>query len=262
MPDYDLAAPYDELVRKLVRLLNPAWIKRQRHQPVNSRHVVVRWLQEARALPGRAASAHGNPQFFSGPPSGELQEIIAFAIDVDIVQRVAPLPSELKKRLRDPREYQGVRYELAAAATVARAGLPIVWQPAKIGGPEFWADIPGTGERLAVEAKSRRRAGAIHEPGSHESTRYLADVAELLSKAEKKQVQGRPLIIFIDLNLEDRPDVNGEPAWMPQIRDDAHALARRMAQPELTPALQSLADFHFYDWTPHDGARLRQPLPR
>ena len=44
--------------------------------------------------------------------------------------------------------------------------------------------------------------------------------------------------------------------------DDAHALARRMATPGLAPEIQRVADRHFYDWTPQDGARLRQPLPR
>jgi hypothetical protein len=245
MLEYRLAPPHDQLLNRLMAFLNPRWIDRERSKPSPVQHVVARWIHEIQAFPGRYSPLHAGGEVFTGPASGELQELIGLAIDVDIVQTTAPVPRLMVERLRDRHEFQGARYELLAAATILRAGIPIVWQEAKAGGPEFWAYVRGTGQRLAVEAKSRRRVGALHQHGTRDSRSYLADVSHLLRDAEQKSVDECPLIVFVDLNLEDRPDTDGEPAWMPQIRDLMKRFDNAREQPKFALAIFSNFAWHY-----------------
>src|ERR1700682_209040 len=218
MSEYGVGPPFDRPVTGLIKLLTPEWIEQQYRQPPKRRHLLVRWLGEMMASAKPTAEGAGPTAMITGPVSGAVWEVLALAVDADVAQRATLLPPWVVERLKNPSEYQGARYEIAAAATVSRAGLPISWHPRSEAGPEFWAVVPGTGERIAVEAKSRHRDGTLHEPGLQDRATYLADVEGLLRSAKRKEVQDRPLIIFIDLNLEDRPDVGAEPAWMPQVR--------------------------------------------
>ncbi|MBI5545828.1 MAG: hypothetical protein HY901_18215 [Deltaproteobacteria bacterium] len=218
--------PYDGLVAKVKGTFGPHWIEKQRLVPLEARHVVVRWLDEWNALPERLF-AESEVEVAESHLSGQAQELVALGCDLTTLGASGPLPSKLRNRLRDHREYQGARYELAVAAMIQRCGLPIRWHPDKSipewriyaarGGPEFFASIPGTQVRVAVEAKSRHRPGALNVEGTLDTEAYLADVGHLLHAAEQKDTQGCPLIVFIDLNLPDRPDVEGKPAWLHQI---------------------------------------------
>src|SRR5438045_1340370 len=118
MSKYGLLPPHDRLVDGLLALLHPHWIARERSRRPPSRHVLIRWIEEVDAFPERTAALQGYPETMSGPVSGELQEIIALAIDVHILKQVDRLPIQLIRRLRDPTAFQGARYEIAVAATV------------------------------------------------------------------------------------------------------------------------------------------------
>jgi hypothetical protein len=107
------------------------------------------------------------------------------------------------KRLRHADQFQGARYEAAVAAVFTRAGYKLTWMNARDRKlPEFIATHPGSGKELAVEAKSRHRAGVLGRPGAPPDAETLrVDVSNLLERALQKEVDGRSLVVCLDLNL-------------------------------------------------------------
>ncbi len=102
----------------------------------------------------------------SADPNGWVQYLISLAWDVATLIHAGEPPDELIDRLRDRDNFQGARYELAIAAIFARLDCSIEWldpDPAlrKVKRVEFEASHRPTGQRFAVEAKSRHRAGVL-----------------------------------------------------------------------------------------------------
>lgn len=64
-------------------------------------------------------------------------------------------------------EFQGARYEIAIAAAFVKCDFQIEWIEDKSAKhPEFIARNPRKREEVAVETKSRRRPGVLHDPGT------------------------------------------------------------------------------------------------
>jgi SEC-C motif len=106
----------------------------------------------------------------SADPSGWVRYLISLAWDVATLIHAGEPPDELIDRLRDLDNFQGDRYELAIAAIFARLDCSIRWLDAdpalrSIKHVEFEANHRPTGQTFAVEAKSRHRAGVLHQPG-------------------------------------------------------------------------------------------------
>src|SRR4029077_19123154 len=106
------------------------------------------------------------------------------------------------ERLRSMREFQGARYEILVASLFARCGFDIAFvddQAKK--NPEFFATKAG--ERVAVEAKSRRRSGVLHERGKYvaETAPAQARIRGLFQEALDQDPGGVSFLVFIDVNL-------------------------------------------------------------
>lgn len=198
----------------LVQVLGQSWLDEQRRLPPHKSHTVAIWFSE----PLRFITDESFPERGSFLLSGNFQELKAFAIDVALLSYHERLPPDLVARIKNSREYQGARYELAVAAWFVRMGLLPVWNQGT--GPEFFVDLTGTDCRLAVEAKSRRRRGHLGFPGGRESSFRAGDVDKLFKVACKTDAKGFPLLIFIDLNAPDEPDAGpeGHPAWSPKTK--------------------------------------------
>ena len=193
---------HDFLFFHLKFILGKQWLEAQKDVLQSERHVVVEWLAasdrlrtEARPAELRAGEAYGVEA------TGEVKELLVLANDVLKLVQIGELPGRLLKRLRDRHHFQGARYELAIAATFMRAGFHITWVHEKSQKhPELTATHKTTGETIAVETKSRHRAGVLHQPG--ERSQFLqADVEKLLGQALAQAPGTHPFAIFIDLNL-------------------------------------------------------------
>jgi len=129
-------------------------------------------------------------------------------------------------RLRNARQFQGARYEIAAAAIFARLGYDIEWQEDRVPRGsvhcEFFATHPSNGLSIAVEAKSRHRAGILHEPGVPVEANLLrGDVRRLIREAETQAPGDRPYFIFVDLNSPVTQDASViDSTWRPQIMEN------------------------------------------
>jgi hypothetical protein len=195
--------PRTSLVSLLRDELGEKWHNAQIALPRAECHVVQEWLYRWFEAHRGTDVEHHNEHRFSTPMTGDLRALLCLAYDIYTLLQAQALPAGLVKRLRQPDQFQGARYEAAIAAVFARAGYKLDWLTARDRKlPEFIAVHLGAGEEVAVEAKSRHRAGVLGRPGSAEdATRLRIDVRDLLERALEKDVDGRSLVACVDLNL-------------------------------------------------------------
>jgi hypothetical protein len=172
------------------------------------------------------AIAEGQEQF-SVDASGEVADLCTLAHDVFHLANAETFNTKIRKRLLDKKAFHGACYEIAVAALLMRAGLRVefVYDQEKKH-HDFQAYDLTTGTMLAVEAKSRHRAGTVHEPGPVEPDRITrGDIASLIDQALEQNPGGRPFVIFVDLNVPRDPGVAVEKrAWFQDVWTDMQSL--------------------------------------
>jgi hypothetical protein len=142
---------------------------------------------------------------YSASATGDALALLTLAYDVYTLRHAMAIdPGDpLIKRLGRREQFQGARYEITVAAILVRAGYRIAWftdTSRKL--PELVASRDGSDVEIAVEAKSRTRPGLLGQLGERPSEESVhADLARLHRAALEKEVDGRPLIIFLDMNL-------------------------------------------------------------
>jgi hypothetical protein len=181
--------------------LNPEWFRKQAALPEGERHVVVQWRKALLDLVKTPPDTSNGGWVRTGP----VQAYLCFAYDLYWLQILNKLPKSLVRRLRDKEAFQGARYEVLVAACFARAGFDIELLDESVKSArhcEFVATRKKTRAQVYVEAKSRRRRGVLHEPGTFDlSADVRGDVFGLYSDAIRQAPQGHPYFIFIDANL-------------------------------------------------------------
>jgi hypothetical protein len=210
------------------QVLGQQWMEDEQRKPVDERHIVIKWLSAWDELAEKSRKPDPDQKTVWLTLTGETQELIALADDcIRILQTHKRFPRKLRSRLLNWREFQGARYEIAVAAIFIRCNFEIEWIDEKTGPAnslgkrcEFNAIHPVTGETIAVEAKSRRRKGTLHEGGIKLDPATLrADVDALYKDAVDKNPWDKPFAIFIDVNLPHQPDRQGlDKTWTTDIR--------------------------------------------
>jgi hypothetical protein len=204
----------------LKNMFGEAWYKAELSKAEADRHIVVRWLAAYREESQKHRPAdHQKGQVYSGPATGETTELIALAHDMYMLQKVNRLPDSLINRLRNYGEFQGARYEVAIAAAFVKCGFEIEWiDDVTAKHPEFIGRNPHTHEEVAVETKSRRRPGVLHQPGTMPAAEQLrADVDRLYREAVQQDPGNRPFAIFLDVNLPPNTTADAVAAWQREI---------------------------------------------
>lgn len=202
-------------------VLGDEWASREFRKPVEQRHPLIRLYE--RTLTRWNNLEPDEDGICRSVPSGPQLAWLTVAYDLYALDHNHGLQSELVRRLKDRLGYQGARHELFAVATMIRAGFSIQFENERDGSRrhvEFFAtDRFGSGqhpERIAVEAKSRRRRGVYAEGGVHNVNETKAGVRDLLEDAYAKRPK-LPYVIFVDLNL---PPTAPAAQWMREIADD------------------------------------------
>lgn len=191
--------PQDFLAFYLMRLFGPDLWDREMQKPLPDAHPLV---QLAR---GMIARRENDPK--CRPDSREF-ELQAIAYDLYVLKHNGAYQRSVLERLRIAEQYQGARYEMLVAATFIRAGFDLTWfneRRQTERRPEFIAGHRRTGFSIAVEAKSKRRAGVPSE-----SERL--NVARLLESALSKVVDGC-YAVFVDVNLPRRASPRTTPRF-------------------------------------------------
>src|SRR5581483_2205495 len=181
-----------------------AWYQEQLKKPEPQRHGVEQWLRSFREQQQKyRPPGHKGGEVYAAPATGATKELMALAHDLYLLQKSKSLPRPLVRRLRNYKEFQGARYEIAVAAAFEKCGFDIEWiTDVKSRHPEFVARNNRTGEEIAVETKSRRRPGALHESGVRPPEDKLrADVEALYDDALEQDPGDKPFAVFLDVNL-------------------------------------------------------------
>jgi hypothetical protein len=197
-----------------------AWYKAEMVKDEADRHSVVRWLSAYREESQKHRPAdHQKGQVYAGPATGETTELIALAHDMYMLQKVNRLPDSIINRLRNYGEFQGARYEVAIAAAFVKCGFEIEWiDDVTAKHPEFVGRNTHTREEIAVETKSRRRPGVLHQPGTLPAAEQMrADVDRLYRDALQQDPGNRPFAIFLDVNLPPNTTAGAVAAWQREI---------------------------------------------
>ena len=194
------------LVRYLFTLLGDDWYEAEIAKPVPDRHIAVRWYWEVMEKVSLARD-QGRPNYGEVVLTGHLKSLIVLADDLVQLAHALTTPKKVLDRLRNFREFQGARYEVAAASLIARCGFKIDFiDDSSRPQPEFIARSEKLSETIAVEAKSRHRGGVIHEPGEPDQVGKVSSKGErrslnrLFRDALSKAPDDVPFVIFIDVN--------------------------------------------------------------
>jgi hypothetical protein len=155
-------------------------------------------------------------------PNGCMKSLIDLAYDLYVIRDHALLQDRLLRRLKEPRQFQGARYEAFVIAAMIRAGFDIEFVDEEAGTakcPEFIATDKLNGRKFAVEAKSHHRQGVL---GAVEGSNFKLRVVPLINSALAKK-SDLPMIVFVDLNL---PAYDGYPKSKPWFAEFKRALDR------------------------------------
>jgi hypothetical protein len=211
--------------------LGADWKQKQDALPEAERHPLALWTDAwdaMRADEGAKMSGvrkEGEGQY-SAEATGDALALLTTAYDIYTLLNAMALRGgdAILKRLGQRDQFQGARYELTAAAIIVRAGYRIEWltdTSRKL--PEFVARRDGSAAKIAVEAKSRPRAGLLGQPGDRPDEETVkADLSRLHRDALEKETDGRPYVVFRDLNMPPRQDRTFE-QWLETLHEGAFA---------------------------------------
>lgn len=232
----------------LVQTLGSRWCKKELNKPRAERHAVINWLTDAKDNLKVENIAKG-----LWP---ETYDAYVLADDLYRLQIYRKIPSPLRARLIDKTLFQGVRYEIAVASIFARSGFDLDWiNDRSVKHCEFTAVHRGSGEAVAVEAKSRHRPGILHQAGSgtpqaSPSSLQREDIKNLLRRALQQGPGDKPFIIFVDVNLPHEADAR---LWGIQWLREVKAICEETLPPDTpsSPSPCSLFVFTNLAWYCH-----------
>jgi hypothetical protein len=206
------------------RVLTPEWGKAELAKPLQERHVVMQWYDGMCQYQRRQQRDPNG--LYGAVPNGPWRAYMLLAYDLYSLQHHSTLQAAVVKRLKHPDQFQGARHELFAAATCIRAGYDIEYEDEGDSSrrhPELVALHRATGQKIAVEAKSRHRPGVLGRPGHPQPTDGLrAGIERLLKDALAKPVC-HPYVIFFDLNV---PPFRGHPFQAPWFEEVGDSVAK------------------------------------
>lgn len=190
------------------------WAFHSKVEP-KDRHAAVQWCGSFCDLTQK--SGH------SASATGAAWEWLQLGYDLFCLQEVNKLPDFLVERMKARASFQSARYEIRVASILLRAGFSEIdyLDDKDIFEKhcEFFARDPRSGVRVAVEAKSRIRPGAVHEPGPFSYTEDFKGIQQLYRRAKDQRPPNVPFFIFLDMNLPPTPDVpiDGKP-WFADLK--------------------------------------------
>lgn len=263
---------HEFLLRVIQWTLGETWWKHQLAASVDSRHAVVSWyLQYCEFTRNRTSDAtvQSDGVTHRSRATGPLWALLTLGYDLFCLQVKRELPNFVVERLRSRASFQGMRYELTAAAILLRAGFQLEYldeRQIKEKHGEFLARHASSGQQFVVEAKTRVRSGVLHSAGTFEYKRDVRGLEDLVRNALKKRPVDTPFVIFLDVNFPPSPDVPVlEKAWINDIKGVLSLLGTPTADTPDRFSLLVVTNFAYHLGA--EDARVPQPewtlvLPR
>jgi hypothetical protein len=186
----------------LLWTLGKDWFDKELLKPPDERHVILKWRTERNEQLEKHRSPSAPPdQPGQAPVTGNIKALHVLADDIYQLEHAFQTPKKVIQRLSNMREFQGARYEILVASLFARCGFDVEFiDDRSKKNPDFFATKDG--ERIAVEAKSRRRHGVLHEHGSFKANEPGSTrIRGLFQEALEQNPGGIPFLTFIDVNF-------------------------------------------------------------
>jgi hypothetical protein len=194
---------HDFQINLLLWTLGKPWFDAEMMKPLEKRHIILHWRHERNELLNANRKPGDDPtQPVSIQPTGDVKTLQVLADDIYQLEHALRTPRRIIERLRDIRQFQGARYEVAVASIFARCGFKITFvDDASKRNPEFIAEKGK--ERIAVECKSRHREGVLHQRGEYDAEKEPAPakVKDLYEEALGQDPGHIPFMVFVDVNL-------------------------------------------------------------
>ena len=190
----------DFLMDYLKIILGKEWWKLNINKTEPKQHPIIVWHRKM--LEFQKKQKINDNGIYEAEANAPMLSFILLAYDLYTIAHNFELQNQVIKRLKNYDQFQGARFELFVASTFIRAGFLINYSDESDRSkkhPEFIAEIPKTGQVIAVEAKSRHRS-FTHSEKSENKKRMKFGIIQLINRALKKSPD-QPFIIFIDLNL-------------------------------------------------------------
>ncbi|NIQ79078.1 MAG: addiction module toxin, HicA family [Anaerolineae bacterium] len=211
---------HEFLVWMFSRMLHPRWLRQEPEREGTRQHEISRWFRAYQQW--REDVKRPENQVEGGwrmSPSGDVQSLICLAYDVYQLLHSGNFSGKVFRRLRNFEHFQGARYEIAVAAILSRLEYKLTYPGSGTSQrhPEFIAEHPRTGNRIAVEAKSRHRPGVLHTAGSRDPQEPTArELIFLFEHALPQCPDHLPAAIFIDLNVPP-PRTGASRRWFEEL---------------------------------------------
>jgi len=202
---------FHEFLFNIVRwTFGKEWLQIQSTKPINEQHVVFSWLndfEENKKNEVKNINQLKTNQIIEAEISGTVKALLQLGFDIYCLSSIGKFPEFAIKKLINDKEFQSIRYEIAIAAILVRAGFEIQWldsikQNFNQTHDEFKIIYDRFKIEMFVEVKSKRREGILNEDGTfslENEERKL--VGKLIQKAVKQGSSELPFLIFIDINL-------------------------------------------------------------
>ena len=203
------------LIHILKAELGQDWLSAQSALPREDRHFIALCLEKLGEWIERnqntAKRINGN--VWGAKPDGYGKTLLLLAFDVCSLIHTQKLPKSLLARLKLKEHYQGARYEIAIAAIFARLGCDIQFtdEKSRVKRCEFTATHRETKFSLAVEAKSKKRNGVLHELGLLPTLEKLLSarvIRRMFTEALQQNPKDTPFATFIDINAPLTPKIS------------------------------------------------------
>ncbi len=199
--------PLDEtfhlfLLRTLSDWLTKEWFDEQ--QKKVKPHPIIYWyLETEKNIAGSSDRERVSEKVSGVGLTGNMRSLLSLAYDFYSLKHCGvPILPKLLNRLKNEREFQGARYEIAIGGLVSRAGFQIKWVNDKEKHCEFVGTHKITLDKVAFEAKSHRRDGVLgHGDGVFNPEGSRIKIFDHVREAVTQGPSDIPLVIFDDLNL-------------------------------------------------------------
>lgn len=163
-------------------------------------HTIINWHRKM--IEFQKIQKVNDNGFYETEVNATMWSYVLLAYDLYTIAHNFELQHQVINRLKLNDQFQGARFELFVASIFIRAGFKINYSDESDRStkhPEFIAEIPQTGQLIAVEAKSRHRDILQRKKGKI-NQQIKFGITKLINRA-LKQSTNQPFIIFIDLNL-------------------------------------------------------------
>lgn len=209
--------------------LGQEWWDSERLLAEEDQHFLVRCFDAYVRWKGSAKHDEVAPGIYAGDPNGYVQHLASAAFDVITLMHTNSLPEDLISRLRHHDQYQGARYEIGIAAIFSRLDFELEFttreQAEGKKRPEFIASDRHSRLRVAVEVKSKHRAGVINQPGEFDAGTLHANVSRQVREAIQQGPDDIPFVVCIDVNFPPTAGVSiMDKLW---LRDITEILERK-----------------------------------